>query len=276
MLVTFLLQLFITTLMLSVSFKLTIEDILRTFRKSDLIVRSLLINFLIVPIAALLLTQGLALPKTTAVTLLLASAAPGAPFAPKLAVIAGGDLASAIGLTFTLSILAVGITPLMVRLSYAGVEDTLINTLPIIWSLVFFQLLPLLTGFAIRHKSVRLAKRLLSPVKMLSDILFVALLLLVLCQNFDILFSIGWLSFTAMVLFTVVTLVSGWGLGGSQTRTRKSVTLTTASRNLGIVLLIAVENFQKMGIEGAVIAFGIVELGITLLVAVYFRWFYST
>lgn len=272
MLVTFLLHLFIITLMLSVSFQVTVHDILRTIRRSDLIARALLINFLVIPITALLLTRGLALPKNTAIALLLASVAPGAPFTPKLIAIAGGDLASAIGLTFILSILAVVVTPLMVRLTYSGGDNALINILPIIWSLVFFQLLPLLAGLAVRHQSALLATRLLHPVRTLSDILFVALLVLVVSKNFDVLLSIGWLSLVAMVLFTVVTLVSGWGLGGSETRMRKELALTTASRNLALVLFIAVESFPRMGIEAAVVAFGLVELALTLLVAVYLRW----
>lgn len=258
--------------MLSVSFQLRTKDILRTFRNSDLIARSLLINFLIVPITALLLTRGFALPQPTTVTLLLASAAPGAPFAPKLAAIAGGNLADAIGLTFILSILAVVIAPLMVRLTYSGGEDALINILPIVLSLVFCQLFPLIAGFVIRYRSSLLARRLLHPVRILSDLLFVALLVLVLSKNFDLLFSVGWRSLVAMVLFTVVTLVSGWGLGSSEIPTRKAQTLTTASRNLAIVLLIAVETFPETSVEVAVIAFGLVELTLTLLVAVSLRW----
>lgn len=276
MIITFLLQLFVVTLMLSLGLQMKAQDILHIRGKLNLITRSLLINFLIIPIATWLLTQWLILPQTTAITLLLASAAPGAPFAPKLTAIAGGDLASAITLTFILSILAVGIIPLMMPLIYAGSKSLLINILPIIWSLVFFQLLPLFIGFAICHKSARLAKLLLVSVKMVSDILFVALLILVLYKNFDILFSVGWLSLTAMVLFTALTLISGWGLGGSEIDTRKSLTLTTASRNLAIVLLISSENFPKTNIEGAVISFGIVELGLTLLVAAYLRWFYPS
>lgn len=258
--------------MLSLGFQLTPQDILRTFHKSDLIARSLLINFLIIPIAALLLTRGLALPKTTAVTLMLASVAPGAPFAPKLVAIADGDLPSAIGLTFILSIFAVVATPLMMHLTYSDGEDVLIKVLPIIWSLVLFQLLPLFAGLAIRHQSRLIATRLLRPVRIISDILFVTLLVLVVYKNFYVLFSVGWLSFVVMVLFTFVTLVSGWGLSCSETRTQKALVLTTASRNLALVLLIGVESFPRTGVEVAVIAFGLIELTLTLLVAVYLRW----
>lgn len=234
--------------------------------------RSLLINFLVIPISALLLTRGLALPKSTAVTLLLASAAPGAPFAPKLAAIARGDLASAIALTFILSILAVVITPLIGQLTYFSGEDALINILPIVWNLVLFQLIPLLAGLAIRHQNALLAKRLLHPIKMISDILFVALLVMIVSKNFDILFTVGWLSLAAMVIFIVVTLVSSWGIGDFDVPTRKALTLTTASRNLALVLFIAVESFPQTDIEAGVIAFGLVELALILLVAMYFRW----
>ncbi len=273
MLATFLLQLFITTLMLSVSFQLTVKDVRRTFCKPHLIARSVLINFLVLPIVALLLIWWLSLPEAVAVTLLIVSASPGAPFAPKLVGIAGGDLATGIGLTFVLSILAVVVAPLMARLAASGGDDdVLINILPIIWNLVFFQLLPLLAGFAIRHKSALLATRLLHPVKLVSNIIFVALLVILVSKNFEVLLSVSWLSLVAMVLFVVVTLVSSWVLSGSEIRTRKALTLTTAPRNLTLVLLIAVESFPRSGVEVAVITFTLVELAFMLLVALYFRW----
>lgn len=234
-------------------------------------VRSLVINFLIVPVAAFILIRVLALPKATAVTLILASAAPGAPFAPKLAVLADADIACAIGLTFVLSLLAVLITPLMVHWADLGREDTLINVLPIVSNLLLFQLLPLLTGLVIQHRRVLLAKRLLPLVKILSDVTFAALLVVILSNNFDVLFGVGWSSFTAMVIFTAATLVSAWQLGVPETRIRKALTLTTGSRNLALVLLIAVNSFHTPGLEAAIIAFGLVELGLTSLLAIYFR-----
>ncbi len=248
---------------------------MHVFRKTDLIVRSLVINFLLVPIAALILTQKLALPKSTTFTLLLASASPGAPFAPKLVAIAGGDMASAIGLTVILAFLGAIATPSFVYLTYSSGEDALTSVFPIILNLVFFQLFPLSIGLVIRHWNPLLAKYLLHPLQILSDILFVALLVLVLSEKIDVLFSIGWLSLIAMIIFNVVTLVCGWGLGGSEARSKKALALTTASRNLGVVLLLAVESFPKTNIELTVVAFGLIEVGLTLSFALYLRWFAS-
>ncbi len=69
-----------------------------------------------------------------------------------------------------------------------------------------------------------------------------------------------------------ITLVSSWGIGDFDVPTRKALTLTTASRNLALVLFIAVESFPQTDIEAGVIAFGLVELALILLVAMYFRW----
>ena len=260
--------------MLSISFQLTAEDLLQTFCKSHLIARSVLINFLVLPAVALLLIWLFSLPEAVAMTLLIVSASPGAPFAPKLVGIAGGDLASGIGLTFILSILAVVVAPLMARLATSDSgDDMFINILPIIWSLVFFQLLPLLAGFAIRHKSELLAARLLHPLKLVSNIIFVALLVIFVSKNFGVLFSVSWLSLVAIALFVVVTSGSSWFLSGSEIRTRKAFTLTTAARNLTLVLLIAVQSFNRSGVEVAVINFTLVELAFMLLVAFYFRWY---
>ncbi|NET28987.1 bile acid:sodium symporter family protein [Okeania sp. SIO1I7] len=275
MIVTFLLQLFIVTLMLSLSFQITAQDIFHTLQRSRLIISSLLANFLFIPFATYFFTEMIDIPRTTAFTLFLASVAPGAAFAPKLVAIACGDLSAAVSLTFILSILAVVVTPLAVQLAYFSEGNLLINVMPIVGSLILFQLLPLIVGFVIHHRNKALVKQLLRPVEFISDILFVSLLVIFLFNKFSIIFNLEWLSIVAIIGFNVSTLVIGWKLGNFKAYTQKSLIFTTGSRNLALMLLVAIKTFPQTDIETTVIAFGLVEVIINLLVSFYCRRSYD-
>ena len=63
-----------------------------------------------------------------------------------------------------------------------------------------------------------------------------------------------------------MTSGSSWFLSGSEIPTRKAFTLTTAARNLTLVLLIAVQSFSRSGIEVALITFTLIELAFMLLI----------
>ena len=271
MLVKFLLPLFTVTLMLSSGFQLRVSKISHTLYKLDLIARSLLTNFLVVPVIAFLIIQFFELPRPSEIAITLAAITPGAPFAPKLTDVASGDLTYATGLMLLLSVLVVVVTPVLLGVTTIGGDNVSIKVQPIIWNLVLFQLLPLLIGLSVRHQNPPLAIHLLRPSKLVSNVTFALLMFVVLINNFSAFFSVGWLSLMAMVLLTIGALVSGWVLGGSRKSTRKASAVTTGARNLAIMMLIATESFPSSNVEVFVIVFGIVELLIIFIVAAYLR-----
>jgi BASS family bile acid:Na+ symporter len=262
--------------MLSVGLAITVRDLLKTIERSDLVLKSLAINFFLAGIGAVILTQALPIPQNTTIAILLAAAAPGAPFAPKLASIAGGDLSVSTGLTFILSTCAVLILPTIANSIYSGARDNSFALLAAAVNLLVCQLLPLLVGFLIRGYNPLLAKYLVHPLAICSDLLLAILVVLLLSENFGVLLEIGWSSLVAIAVFNLFTAFIGWLFGGAERKTRISMTLTSASRNLSLVLLIAVANLPTSELKVSVIAFSVVELIFTLLLAFYFRWFSPT
>src|SRR5438552_15001609 len=115
--------------------------------------------------------------------MLLLGAAAGAPFLPKLAGIAKGNLAFAVGLMVLLMVLTVGYMPLVLPLLLEGVS---VDPLKIARSLVLLMLLPLVAGLAVKDRFQAVAARvvpLLNRVSTLSLILLIALLLATNIQN---------------------------------------------------------------------------------------------
>lgn len=272
MLIVFLSKLFVVFLVLSFSFELKPQDIFTVFDKRHLVIRSILLNFFIIPIITLLIMQGFMLPQNTIYTLFLVSIAPGAPLAPKLATLAGGDLALAIGLTFVLSSLAIVIAPSMIFFLYSTAQENIFfEVLPMVIDLILLQLLPLAFGLFFNHCHTKLATKFAPIIKIISDFLFVVLLLVVLLNSFSVISDTKYSSIAAILLFNSLTLIGGLLIAGTNVCDRKTLAITTSSRNLALVLVIAVSSFPNTSIEACILVFGAIELICTLLVVIYFR-----
>src|SRR5207245_4721323 len=76
---------FVLSSMLAMGLGLTVGEIVAPLRNARLVVLSLLVNFVLMPLAALALADVLRLDQPLGVGLLLLGAAAGAPFLPKLA-----------------------------------------------------------------------------------------------------------------------------------------------------------------------------------------------
>src|SRR4051812_16088664 len=113
---------FVLSSMLAVGLGLTVAEILAPLRKVRLVSLALLANFVLMPAGALVIARLLRLDEPLAAALLLLGTAAGAPFLPKLAGIAKGDLGFAVGLTVLLMVLTVAYMPLVLPLLLGGVS----------------------------------------------------------------------------------------------------------------------------------------------------------
>src|SRR5262249_26296780 len=86
---------FVVSSMLAMGLDLTVGQIIAPLRNVRLVVLSLLANFVLMPLGAVVLAALLRLDQPLGVGLLLLGAAAGAPFLPKLAQIAKSNLAFA-------------------------------------------------------------------------------------------------------------------------------------------------------------------------------------
>jgi hypothetical protein len=87
---------FVVSSMLAMGTGLTVAQIIEPLRSARLVVLSLFANFVLMPLVAFALAKVLWLDEPFAVGLLLLGCAAGAPFLPKLAELAKGNLAFAV------------------------------------------------------------------------------------------------------------------------------------------------------------------------------------
>jgi len=81
-------------------------------RNGKLVLFALLANFALMPVGALVITRLLSLDRPLGIGLLLLGTAAGAPFLPRLAGVAKGNLAFAVGLMVLPMVLTVAYMPL--------------------------------------------------------------------------------------------------------------------------------------------------------------------
>ena len=99
---------FVVSSMLAMGAGLTVSQISEPLRNARLVVLALLANFVLMPLGALALAKVLWLEEPFGVGLLLLGCAAGAPFLPKLAELAKGNLAFAVGAMVLLMVVTVG------------------------------------------------------------------------------------------------------------------------------------------------------------------------
>jgi len=258
---------FVISSMLAMGLGLTIHEIIAPLRNIRLIVLSLVANFVLMPFVAIALARVLRLDEAFGVGLLLLGTAAGAPFLPKLAQIAKGNLAFAVGLMVLLMVITVGYLPVALPLLLPGVS---VNPMQIARSLFLLMLLPLAGALAVKAKfpdAAGRAKPVLDRLSNLSLILLIALLTAVNLKSVLAVFGTG--GILAGLLFLAVGYGIGWTLGGPTADTRRVLGLGTAQRNIAAALVVSRQSFDDPNVVVMVVVVAIVGLLILMPLS---RW----
>ncbi|HEX2687160.1 MAG TPA: bile acid:sodium symporter [Kofleriaceae bacterium] len=249
---------FVVSSMLAVGLSLTVREIVTPLRNGKLLTLAVLANFVLMPLAAVLIARLLRLDQPLGVALLILGAAAGAPFLPKLASVAEGDLAFSVGLMVLLMVLTVGYMPVVMPLLLQDVE---VDPTKIARSLVLLMLLPLLLGLTVRARAATVAGRAASVLNRVSSVSLTLMMVLMVVTNArSIMGLFGTRGVLASVVFLLVGVTVGWLLGGS-TRDMKSVlALGTAQRNIAAALVVSGQNFDDPTVVVMVTVVAIVGL----------------
>jgi BASS family bile acid:Na+ symporter len=248
--------LFVVSSMLAMGLGLTIGQIVAPLRNSRLVFLGLLANFVLMPLAAVILWKLLRLDQPLGVGLLLLGTAAGAPFLPKLAEIAKGNLAFAVGVMVLLMVVTVGYLPLVLPLLLPEVS---VNPAKIAGSLVLLMLLPLCTGLAVNARYGGVAARVKPVLDRVSTLSLILLVLLISLANIkDVLDVFGTRGILAGILFILLGCCLGWFLGGPGSDTRRVLALGTGQRNIAAALVVGNQSFSDPGVVVMVVVVAIV------------------
>jgi BASS family bile acid:Na+ symporter len=249
---------FVLSSMLAMGLGLTVSQIIAPLRNARLVVLSLLVNFVLMPLGAVGLADLLRLDQPLGVGLLLLGTAAGAPFLPKLAQIAKGNLAFGVGLMVLLMVVTVGYLPLVLPLLLPGVS---VNPAKIARSLFLLMLLPLAGALAVKARFADVAARTKPLLDRLSNLSLILLVLLITAGNVNnVLAVFGTRGILAGLLFIAIGFVIGWLLGGPDRNTQRVLALGTAQRNIAAALVVGSQSFSDPKVVVMVVVVAIVSL----------------
>ncbi len=232
---------FVITSMFSMGLSLTMGQIIEPLRSVRLVVLALAANFILVPVLAIVILLIIPLEQGLATGLIIMATAAGAPFLPKLAQSAKGNMAFSVGLMTLLMVSTIIYMPLVLPFLLQGVE---VDALAIAQSLLFTMLVPLAVGLLIKWRYESTADSLQPHMAQVSTVALVLLMVSGLVINFsDIVDVIGTGGILAVLIFLIVATIIGYLLGGPAVNTRSVLGLGTAQRNLAAALIVAGQNF---------------------------------
>ena len=229
---------FIVAGMAAMGLGLTIPRIIGPLRDVRMVVLLLAVNFVAVPLVAIAATRILPMDDAAATAIVLIGCCAGAPFLPKLAQLAKGDTALAVGGMVLLMVVTVFYAPIVVPAVIEGAE---VDPWEIASSLILFMLAPLGIGLFIKARYEELAD---GWVGMAGQISSVGLLIGIAAALFvtwrDIIGAIGTWIFIGTAIILVAALIFGWLAGYGRSRSDMVVTsLATAQRNIAAAIVVA-------------------------------------
>lgn len=249
--------------------QLAMAEALAALRNVRFIVMTIVWGWVLCPSFAYLLAKIIPMEQPYAIGLILLGMTPCAPFVPMMVKKARGDLGYTGALMLLAAIGTVAFMPFAVPRMVAGLTaDAWVVGKP----LLFFVLLPLLVGMAVKRFAEPVVSRLYPLVKKTTDIITIVMLLaMAIVYGEGFIGAIGSYAIGTLVLFVGVVTLATDRLGFGLKQEQKSVlTIGMCSRNLGAAIapLIAIKADSRSIV---MVVFGIpVTLIFSFLAA---RWY---
>ena len=243
----FFIYVFVLSSMFLTGLSATLGDLLEPIRNRRILGLALLVNFILVPLLALVLIALIPMNEQLAGGLLLVSIAAGAPTTMKVAQVTGGNVARAVSLTIIMTMVTIVIMPLLLPIILPWAQA---DPLEVTRNLVVLILIPIILGLLLRSRSPALAGRLTPVMDWTSDI-STAIILLTLGIVFLLRLggfagsSSGALAIPVAILFTLGALGLGYLLGGFSEGSREEIAFGAGSRNITAALVVIFASYSN-------------------------------
>jgi len=252
---------FVVSSMLGMGLGLSVGEIVAPLRNARVVAVALFANFILLPVGAIGLGRLVGLDEAFAIGLLLLASAAGAPFIPKLAQLARGNIAFGVGVMVLLMVVTVVYLPLALPILLPGVT---VDPWKIARSLLLLMLLPLAVGLAGRAGVPALASRVKPVLDRVSSLSLIVLMVAITGANLrNVLSVFGTGGIFAGLLLIALGFGSGWLLGGPGRDTRSVLALGTAQRNIAAALVVG-SGFANPNVVVMVVVVAIVGLFILM------------
>jgi BASS family bile acid:Na+ symporter len=263
--------LLVVSLMFAAGLELRVADLLALRERPRMLALALLVNLVVVPGVTWGLSAALSLPAAVMLGLLLCAAAPGGPAAVLYVTTAKGNLPMTVSLTIVLPIVGVITTPLTLSLVPNLPGELAMPVLPIIGSLIGFQLLPLALGMLLRARGPAIAARLSPYAKTTANLTLLTLVIAMLALEGHVLGETPTQVWLATLGSGAAALAVGYLAALPDRESARAGAIVAISRNISVSLMLASTFFEDPQVITTVLIFGLVAFVSPLLLALLWR-----
>jgi len=235
-------------IMFGMGMTLTLQDFARVWQQPAVIGLGVLLQFLIMPLAAWLIAHGLQLDTALLIGMVLVGASPGGTASNVICYLAKGNVALSVSLTLSSTLLATLFTPLLTWV-YVGQEvpvpviDMLLNVLKII-------AIPVLLGASLNSVMRNCLQRIQPIFPFVSIVAIVIIIAIIVALNKERLLQVGPLLLLAVMLHNLTGLIAGYLIIRAfkyDTITSRTLAIEVGMQNSGLAVALALKYFAALG-----------------------------
>ena len=249
---------FVVSTMLAGGMSQPLSEVVAPLKKPVPVLLALLVNFILAPLLAVVLTRVIPLQAAHATGILLLGAAAGAPFLPKLAELAFGSIAYSVALMVLLMGGSIIFMPLALPLMIPGAS---VSPWAIAEPLFVDMAIPLAVGFALARLSAAWVARLHSVARIVSNVTLVLIVVLMVGLNFRTLVgTLGSFAIGTYMLYLLIVVGAAYLVGAIDRPTQDVFALAAGCRNIPACLVIASSSLNDPAVTVMLIVGFVVSL----------------
>ena len=234
-------------IMFGMGITLTLGDFLRVLRQPSILLLGVVLQYSIMPLAALLVASVLGLPTALLVGMVLVGSSPGGTASNVICYLARGNVALSVSLTLLSTLLAFALTPALTWL-YVG------HAVPVpVWDMLYSVLkivvIPVLLGALINTLLGNRLQRWLPFFPLLSVLAIIIIIAIIVALNQSRLATVGYAITIAVILHNLVGLLAGYWIPrllGKDAITCRTLAIEVGMQNSGLSVALAIKYFSTM------------------------------
>jgi BASS family bile acid:Na+ symporter len=251
-------------LMFGVALDIRVSDFKAILQSPRSVITGLIAQWVILPLLTWLLIIVMQPHPGLALGMILVAACPGGNISNFLVHLSNGNRALSVSMTSITTLSAFVVTPFSVWFwsqLYAPTAQLLktftLSPIDLLWVLVQLIVIPLFIGMWLAHFHSKISDRIRKPVRLLSIVIFMGIIIGALFSNTDNLFNYLKFVFVLVLLHNLLAFFGGWAsskIAQLGEREKRTIMIETAIQNSGLGLIIIFNFYEGMSAMALVAA----------------------
>lgn len=244
----------LATVMFCMGLTLRLNDFKRVWNNPQPIALAIVIQFTVMPLAAVLLANVFNLSDDLTIGMLIVGACAGGTASNVMTYLARGDVALSVSMTLASTLWGILATPWIISLTVGQMIQ--IDSLSILFSIIKMVLIPIAAGALITHYQSEITNKINKYLADIASAIILLIIAIIVAINADEIATIGYTVFAAVALHNILGLMSGY-IAGKLTKqtevTCRTLAIEVGMQNSGLGVALALKYFGPIAaLPGAI------------------------